>query len=275
MTSYPMLGPRTVRSAITAFAAAAALAVMALVFLLATGRVVLLEVTSGSMQPAMSTGDMLITRKVDATDLQVGDVVTVPTGDGGLLTHRVVDIEPGSTPAARTLSLKGDANQTDDAQVFEVGTALEMVATLPRAGHLRAALADPPTPYLFAGGGVLLAAGAVVWNRRAQLDDDAGKLDPDYAPDDAPEPADHTIDIPLPAPHIVEATAEEAARREELQVMRLLAETVRDIPLPPWAPIGMTAMANQLGLPGPGDGEEFSADGRALAAAISSSRSVS
>ena len=50
-----------------------------------------LTVMSGSMEPALGVGDIVINSKVSPTDVRVGDIVTFsdPEGTGKLITHRV------------------------------------------------------------------------------------------------------------------------------------------------------------------------------------------
>jgi signal peptidase len=50
-----------------------------------------LTVMSGSMEPALRVGDVVINSRVSATDVRVGDIVTFsdPEGTGKLITHRL------------------------------------------------------------------------------------------------------------------------------------------------------------------------------------------
>ncbi len=50
-----------------------------------------LTVLSGSMEPALQVGDIVIDSRVSPTDVRVGDIVTFsdPEGTGKLITHRV------------------------------------------------------------------------------------------------------------------------------------------------------------------------------------------
>lgn len=87
----------------------------------AVGLIKPLVVISGSMQPEIQTGDLLIATRVDTSSLGVGDVVSLPsvlTGD--LVTHRIVTITPHG-PDSWTIVLKGDANQAADPQPYVVG----------------------------------------------------------------------------------------------------------------------------------------------------------
>ncbi|MGI5942992.1 MAG: signal peptidase I [Pelotomaculaceae bacterium] len=66
-----------------------------------------LVVLSGSMEPAMYPGDVVIIREQAADKYRPGDVVTYLTG-GNAFTHRIVSEENG------VFTLKGDNNNTAD-----------------------------------------------------------------------------------------------------------------------------------------------------------------
>lgn len=67
-------------------------------------------VRSGSMEPAIQTGSLILVLARER--YQVGDVVTVDTGDRHSVTHRIIE-ERGS-PAQPTFLTKGDANEEPD-----------------------------------------------------------------------------------------------------------------------------------------------------------------
>lgn len=128
-------------------------------------RVVLFS--SGSMSPTIPAGSAALVRTVDAADLRVGDVVTVER-DGGRMpvTHRVVEVAAADgDPAARTLTLRGDANADVDAETYPVTEAGRVVASVPGVAPLVARLGDPR---VLAPLGVVAAAFVVwgLWPRR-------------------------------------------------------------------------------------------------------------
>lgn len=88
----------------------ALIAMMTTGFLATTGRQPLVE-RSGSMEPAISTGDVLVVEHRRASELVAGDVVTFahPTQAGQTMTHRVMAVtaRPGELLQITT---KGDAN---------------------------------------------------------------------------------------------------------------------------------------------------------------------
>jgi signal peptidase len=77
-------------------------------------------IRSGSMEPTIMTGDVVAASAIDFDDIQPGQIVTVedPLHEGGLLTHRVVDLDDGGR-----LVTRGDANATPDSSHVEAGDA--------------------------------------------------------------------------------------------------------------------------------------------------------
>lgn len=96
-----------------------------------------LTVLSGSMEPALSAGDLVVVRPVDPTDLRVGDVVTVQpvTADPTLVTHRVTAIErvDGAVASVQT---RGDANGVADDPVLPAQVQGLVLYSVPLVGHL-------------------------------------------------------------------------------------------------------------------------------------------
>jgi len=69
-------------------------------------------VFSGSMEPHLKVGGVVITRPVAAEDIKVGDTITFYSPQSEKpTTHRVIAIEEGSSFYFRT---KGDANEDND-----------------------------------------------------------------------------------------------------------------------------------------------------------------
>lgn len=72
-------------------------------------------VASGSMEPRIMTGDVVVSMPIDGADAAAGQVVLVdgPGEDDALLLHRVVERE------AEGLRLKGDANRQPDRRLVQ------------------------------------------------------------------------------------------------------------------------------------------------------------
>jgi signal peptidase I len=86
----------------------------------ALGVVKPLVVISGSMEPEIMTGDLLIATHVASSELAVGDVVSLPSElTDNLVTHRIQTIA-ASGEDGYTITLKGDANEFEDALDYQV-----------------------------------------------------------------------------------------------------------------------------------------------------------
>lgn len=73
-----------------------------------------LIVVSGSMEPAIMTGDLLIATRVPAERLEAGDVVSLHSDlSSNLVTHRIESIAPDGH-GGFTIAMKGDANEFGD-----------------------------------------------------------------------------------------------------------------------------------------------------------------
>ena len=70
-------------------------------------------VTSGSMEPAIATGSLILVERVPASSVRAGDVITFdPPGPAGRVTHRVVD--RARQDGSWYFTTKGDANPASD-----------------------------------------------------------------------------------------------------------------------------------------------------------------
>jgi signal peptidase I len=118
------------------------LTVLALVGVLVAGLTVFaarsglqpLVVRSGSMEPTIASGAMVLVRQVPASSLAVGDVVAVERPDHTRVTHRIVAITSHGRTAE--LTLKGDANEDPDPQPVTVAHAGLLVRDIPLLGRL-------------------------------------------------------------------------------------------------------------------------------------------
>ena len=69
-------------------------------------------VFSGSMEPQLKVGGVVVTRHVAAEEIQVGDIITFyPPASEQLTSHRVIAVDDGSPLHFQT---KGDANENTD-----------------------------------------------------------------------------------------------------------------------------------------------------------------
>ncbi|MCU0631269.1 MAG: signal peptidase I [Methanoregulaceae archaeon] len=99
-------------------------------------------VISGSMEPALKTGSVVIVRPVDLLTIQQGDIVMFSSLDKkSLTTHRVVKIEQETGLAFIT---KGDANNNPDITAVSPDQVVGIVAfTIPYLGFLAGFIKTP------------------------------------------------------------------------------------------------------------------------------------
>lgn len=95
-----------------------------------------LVVTSGSMEPAFSAGDMIVIREEE--DYALGDIVTFRLSGGELVTHRIVGSVEGS------FITKGDANNTEDDDLLDPAQIVgRFVTYMPAVGSFLLFLRTP------------------------------------------------------------------------------------------------------------------------------------
>jgi signal peptidase len=96
-----------------------------------------LVMSSGSMEPALRVGSVVLTRMVDATAIGVGDVITFhPPGSRTVVTHRVVEVST-EAEGRRLLFTKGDANPVRDPEPVVVTGRIARVAwAVPYLGYV-------------------------------------------------------------------------------------------------------------------------------------------
>ncbi|GAA5203497.1 hypothetical protein GCM10025773_33950 [Microbacterium jejuense] len=123
---------------------------------------------TGSMEPTIPAGSAAVVRGIPASDVEVGDVVMVEREGELPITHRVVSV--AAVPAAgdaRSLTMRGDANSTDDPAPYEVTHVRRVLFSVPGAAP---ALAAAGSPWVL--GGLTLAATTLIvvvfWPRRGR-----------------------------------------------------------------------------------------------------------
>lgn len=122
-----------------------------------------LVVKSGSMEPTIPTGGMVLVRTIPAADIQVGDVVAVERPDRTRVTHRVTGIVLEGATAQ--LTLKGDANDDPDPLPVTVAAAGKLVASVPSIGRVSAFFASAKGGFVL---GCLFTAAALPVIRRRE-----------------------------------------------------------------------------------------------------------
>lgn len=108
------------------------------------GGVQVLVVVSGSMHPAVKTGDLVAIRPVDPEAIQVGDIITFADHESPrlLITHRVMTVTDGDNGPVFTT--KGDANPVPDKlPVAAAQVAGRVQYRIPYGGHVVMFLRSP------------------------------------------------------------------------------------------------------------------------------------
>jgi len=90
------------------------------------------------MRPYAEPGDAFITVKRSASELKVGDIVTLHSEDSmDLYAHRIIEIRPFN--GQMRIVTKGDANPTPEADPYLVSSGAQVPVTLlslPKIGHV-------------------------------------------------------------------------------------------------------------------------------------------
>jgi len=90
-------------------------------------------VASGSMQPMMYAGDVVIVAKVPADIIEQGDVIQFRKEGGITMMHRVIEVQ--ETEGAKSFITKGDANSEPDTDpVIPENVVGKLVLTIPKIG---------------------------------------------------------------------------------------------------------------------------------------------
>ncbi|MFD6135358.1 signal peptidase I [Isoptericola sp. NPDC060257] len=181
VTSSPARRPRTTgrpRRILGRVASVALGAVMVALLALAGAAVVVpkamgatpLTVLTGSMEPSLSPGDVVVVRPVDPADVQVGDVLTFQpvSGDPTLVTHRVVGLVWGGDGEPAGFTTRGDANGADDDPIVADQVQGRVLYSIPAVGHLTNASWAPTAVKVAAVGLILYGVVAVVTPDRSR-----------------------------------------------------------------------------------------------------------
>ncbi len=140
---------------------------LALSLLPIQGNVKLLVVLSGSMEPAVKTGSLIVIKPFDS--YQIGDVITFK-GEGEIpTTHRIVEmrVETGK-PIYR---VKGDANEeADRAEVLQRNVLGKKILHVPYMGYL---VETAKKPYGFAA--LIIIPGVyIIWGEVQKIRKELG-----------------------------------------------------------------------------------------------------
>lgn len=120
-------------------------------------------VLSGSMEPALSTGDLLIISETN--DYAVGDVIVFQEGRIAV-THRIINM------TQEHVITQGDANNTPDAPITREQIKGEVILAIPLVGYLVNAIKSPVGTLLI----ILLAVWLVEHPYRLEKENDRKRL---------------------------------------------------------------------------------------------------
>ena len=92
-------------------------------------------VLSGSMEPALKTGDIVVVKKITPELIKEGDIITFQVAEDVIITHRVKEIV--STVGGVSFKTKGDANRIADGSLINGRQLLgSVIFRIPYGGHM-------------------------------------------------------------------------------------------------------------------------------------------
>lgn len=129
---------------------------------------------TGSMEPGISPGDVVVSVPRPVQDVAVGDVISyhIPVEDHRVETHRVVEVTPGADGRPVVVT-KGDANPNKDPWTAHLAgdTVWQQVAVVPHLGEVVQLMRSPLVQtYVFWGGlgALMLLVLSMIWRKDAE-----------------------------------------------------------------------------------------------------------
>ncbi|MEP9364602.1 signal peptidase I [Nocardioides sp. CN2-186] len=126
---------------------------------------------TGSMDPGITPGDVVVTMPKPASEVKVGDVVSyqIPVEDHRVETHRVVKVIHRADGAI-AIQTKGDANEARDpwTATIEGDTVWQMKAVVPQLGNVIHLLRSPAIQhggFWVALAGLILLGLSSIWRK--------------------------------------------------------------------------------------------------------------
>ncbi|GAA3876029.1 hypothetical protein GCM10022381_18380 [Leifsonia kafniensis] len=137
---------------------------------------------TGSMSPTIPTGSLSLVREISASEINVGDVVTVDREGKLPVTHRVTTASAAAADGTRSITLKGDANELEDPAPYTVSTVRLVLWSAPGLANVVVWFSNP-----LVLGSITLSAAALVmwafWPRRVEGEADEATAGPAIAAD--------------------------------------------------------------------------------------------
>lgn len=123
-------------------------------------------VLSGSMEPTLSVGDLLVVRA--QRSYEVGDMVVYQSGRTPVV-HRIVSAEDD------TFTTRGDANNTNDAPIPATAVKGRVILTIPKVGSLLWTLKSPAAMIAMLAVAILLVEGSF-YSQKAEKEKEKEKI---------------------------------------------------------------------------------------------------
>lgn len=137
-------------------AASAGAICIILVILAQIFSITLIMFKTGSMSPTIPAGSVALVREVPASEVSIGDIVTIDRPADLPVTHRVVSIEP-MTNGQWSIIMKGDANEQNDPLPYEVVKLRQTLGHVPGLANFIVSMGSP-----WVMGSLTLAASVLV-----------------------------------------------------------------------------------------------------------------
>ncbi|WP_187977770.1 signal peptidase I [Mycetocola sp. JXN-3] len=114
---------------------------------------------TGSMAPTIPTGSVALVREIPATEVRVGDVLTVDRIGQLPITHRVTSVSDGPTANERVITMRGDANASEDPAPYTITSGRIVLGSVP---HLATVIVWFGNPWVL-GSLTIALSGLVTW----------------------------------------------------------------------------------------------------------------
>jgi len=124
------------RELLLTVAAIGGLICIVLTILAFTGGFSLIMFKTGSMSPTIPAGSVALVQRIPAPDIEVGDVVTVGRENMLPITHRVTSVAPGPISAERVITMKGDANKSEDPEPYTITEGRIVRGSVPNLAYV-------------------------------------------------------------------------------------------------------------------------------------------
>lgn len=134
----------------------------------------IMTILTGSMEPVLDPGDLIVVKSVDPMKVKVNDVITYKNSQNTMITHRIVDLNLREGEVF--FETKGDANNVrDEGNVQSDQLVGSLLFSIPKAGYLVIFLKSPTglamllaIPFLYLTIGVL----KIIFNNKKEKDRD-------------------------------------------------------------------------------------------------------